>query len=226
MYSIQIKNKALNLRKSGKSIYDIAKLLHLKPTTVSYWCKDILLTKKLRNKIDRQGKLRARSAMLIYTERLRNERLQAALRNKEAGAGIVKNLSPKDFLMIGLGLYWGEGYKYDNSELGFTNSNLGIIKFYIQWLNLFKVTKENLIFRLTINEVFKDYVDKIKYFWIKVLGVNENQFSATTFIRTSLRKADVSNLKTYHGILRIKVRKGRELRDKIMGAIEHINSCL
>jgi DNA-binding transcriptional regulator YdaS (Cro superfamily) len=41
MYSIQIKNRAKVLRKGGRSIYTIARILGLKPTTVSYWCKDI-----------------------------------------------------------------------------------------------------------------------------------------------------------------------------------------
>lgn len=225
MYSVQIKNQAIQFRKKGKSIYDIAKILGLKPTTISNWCRNILLTKKLRNKIDQQGKLKARTAMLIYTEKLRKQRLERVQTNKKAGAEIVKNLSSRDLLMIGLGLYWGEGYKYENSELGFTNSNLNIIKFYIRWLGLFKVSKGDLIFRFTINNIFRSQERVIKQFWIRNLEVKENQFSATTFIKTNLKKADVSNSKAYSGVLRVKVRKGANLRDKIMGALEYISSC-
>lgn len=223
MYSIQIKNRAVRFRKEGKSIYEVARILNLKPTTISHWCKNIQLTKELRNKIDKQGKLKARTAMLVYTEKLRKERMQKVLANKKAGAEIVKSLSSRDFLMIGLGLYWGEGYKYENSELGFTNSNLNIIKFYIKWLNLFKVGKDDLIFRITVNEIFRPQAQMVKQFWVKNLKVKENQFSTTTFIKTNLKKADISNLDTYHGILRVKVRKGGNLRDKIIGAIEQIN---
>jgi hypothetical protein len=225
MYSIQLKNRAVTLRKSGKSIHDIADILNLKPTTISNWCKNILLTKELRNKIDQQGKLKARAAMLIYTEKQRRLRLQRVQSNKAEGAMIVGSASDRDILMIGLGLYWGEGYKYENSELGFTNSNLSIINFYIRWLRLFNVRKDILIFRLTINEVFRAQERRIKQFWIRSLKVKENQFSATTFIKTNLKKADVSKPNTYLGILRVKVRKGTNLRDKIIGALEHISSC-
>ncbi|MEK7147741.1 MAG: hypothetical protein AAB758_00415 [Patescibacteria group bacterium] len=225
MYSIQIKNKAINLRKSGESIYEIARVLNLKPTTVSNWCKNILLTKNLRNKISRQGKFKARAAMLVYTENLREQRLRNTKTNMQEGAKMLGKLSSRDILMIGIGLYWGEGYKYENSELGFTNSNPDMISFYIKWLTLFNVDKSNLIFRITINEVFKSHEKIVKKFWINKLKVRKSQFSATTFIKTGLKKADVSNLKNYHGILRVKVKKGRRLRDKIMGALQHINSC-
>ena len=224
MYPVQIKNQALKLRKGGKSIYEIARVLKLNHTTVSTWCKDILLSQAIRNKIDKNGKLKARSGMLLYTEKLREKRLQGIRLNMREGARIVGSVYERDLLMVGLGLYLGEGYKYENSELGFTNSNPHIIKFYIKWLGLFGVNKEDLICRLTINEVFRDYVHQVKKFWIKNLKVKDSQFSATTFIKTNLKKADISNLRTYHGILRIKVRKGKNLRDKIMGALEHIKS--
>jgi len=226
MYPVQIKNQALKLRKGGKSIYEIARVLKLNHTTVSTWCKDILLSQAIRNKIDKNGKLKAKSGMLLYTEKLREQRLAGIKSDMEAGVKMIGTLSERDILMIGIGLYWGEGYKYANSEFGFTNSNLYVIKFYIKWLSLLGVNKEDLICRLTVNNAFRDYSLSIQEFWIKNLGVKESQFSAITFIKTNLKKADVSNLKTYKGILRIKVRKGVRLKNKIMGVFEHIKSCL
>src|SRR5690606_1958280 len=116
--------------------------------------------------------------------------------NKELGADSMGLISKRDMLMIGYGLYWGEGYKYENCELGFTNSNLGIIKFYINWLRLFNISKGDLIFRLTINEIFKSKEKEIKEFWIKNLQVRPEQFSATTFTKTTLKKADIANIKS------------------------------
>ena len=78
--------------------------------------------------------------------------------------------------------------------------------------------------RRTIKEVFRDYAPQIKNFWLKNLQIKGGQFSATTFIKTNLKKADISNLQTYKGILRVKVSKGKNLRDKIIGALDHIKS--
>ena len=124
--------------------------------------------------------------------------------------------------MVGFGLYWGEGYKYENGELGFTNSNPQMIRFYFKWLRLWNVEKDSLIFRITLNEFFRKEENNIKNFWINFLGVKENQFSKTTFIQTNLKKASVKNMEKYKGILRVKVRKGIALRNKILGALEYL----
>ena len=56
------------------------------------------------------------------------------------------------------------------------------------------------------------------------LDVKKEQFSKTTFIQTNLKKASIKNVEKYRGILRVKVRKGTALRNKILGAIEHISN--
>jgi len=225
MYSIQIKNKVIQLRKMGKSIYDIAKMLNLRPTTISYWCKDIQLSNYLVRKISNKGKKKARMAMLIYTEKQRARRLQVQATERKIGKQSLGKLSSRDIVMTGLGLYWGEGYKGNNGEMGFTNSNPDIIQFYLSWLTLFRVSKEDLIFRLTINGVFKNQEIRLKRFWLTRLGAKEEQFTKTTLIRTVLKKADTSRRNTYKGILRVKVRRGNALKNRILGALEHISTC-
>ena len=132
-------------------------------------------------------------------------------------------LSDRDILMIGLGLYWGEGYKYENGELGFTNSNPHMIRFYFKWLKLWNIEKSSLIFRLTINEFFRKEEYNIKFFWMNFLGIKEEQFSKTAFIQTNLKKSSLEKIEKYRGILRVKVRKGTALRNKMLGAIDCIS---
>ena len=92
------------------------------------------------------------------------------------------------------------------------------------WLKIFNVSKSDLIFRLTINQIFKSQENKIKNFWINLLDVKNDQFSKTTRIKTKLKKAFLKNGQTYKEILRVKVRKGTSLKNKILGAIEHISN--
>ena len=135
---------------------------------------------------------------------------------------MIGSFSERDMFMAGLGLYWGEGYKDSNGELGFTNSNPDMIIFYIKWLSLFGVRKDDLIFRLTINKFFEKYKKEIENFWVQLLLVSEDQFSKTTIIQSILQKASITNVEKYKGILRVKVRKGSVLKNKILGAIEYI----
>ena len=224
MYYPEIKEKAKNMRRDGMSLGDIAKSLGINKSTLSFWCKDIILTQSAIKKIETKGKIKSVRGLLRYSEFKRKERMERNVLQKQEGAEKLGLLSNRDVLMVGLGLYWGEGYKYENGELGFTNSNPEMIRFYFKWLELWNVKKDSLIFRLTINEFFRKEEHDIKFFWINFLGIKEEQFSKTTFIKTNLKKASLKDVEKYKGILRVKVRKGTHLRNKILGAIEYISN--
>jgi hypothetical protein len=224
MYYPHIKETAQKMRRNGASLGDLVKKFGITKSTASFWCKDIILSESSIKKIKIEGKEKSIRGLLKYSEFKRKERMDRNILQKQEGSLIVNNLSDRDILMVGLGLYWGEGYKYDNGEFGFTNSNPYMIRFYFKWLKLWKVDKGSLIFRLTINEFFRKNESNIKNFWINFLDVKEKQFSKTTFIKTNLKKASIKNIEWYKGILRVKVRKGTFLRNRILGAIEHLSS--
>src|ERR1035437_4963576 len=217
MHSPNIKYKAKKMREHGASIGDISVSFNINKSTVSYWCKNIELKESAIQKIKTKGREKSVRGLLRYSELKREERIERNYKQKQEGANFIGNVSKRDILMTGLGLYWGEGYK--EGELGFTNSNPKIIKFYLAWLQIFGVLKSNLIFRLTINQIFKLQEDKIKKFWINLLGVKNEQFSKTTKIKTKLKKAFLKNGQAYKGILRVKVRRGTYLKNKILGGI-------
>ncbi len=223
MYYPQIKETAKSMRERGMSLGDISKTLNVTKSTLSFWCKDIILTEPLILKIKTKGKLKSIRGLLRYSELKRKERVDRNNLHKQEGVKMLGTLSDRDILMIGLGLYWGEGYKYDNGEFGFTNSNPLMIRFYFKWLKLWGVEKNSLIFRLTLNKIFIKEAKNIKNFWIKFLDIKEEQFSKTTFIQTNLKKASMKDIEKYKGILRVKVRKGTALRNKILGAIEYLS---
>lgn len=224
MYDRKIKYKAKSLRENGTSLGEISTTLNVNKSTASYWCRDIKLDERAIKKIKTNGRSKSIQALLRYSEVKRAERILRTAKNKKLGAETVGNLSDRDFLMVGIGLYWGEGYKESNGELGFTNSSQSMIKFYLSWLSLWGVNKSDLIFRITINKVFQEHQEKIKKFWITFLSVKGNQFSKTTIIKTKLKKVFIKENHTYKGILRVKVRRGLLLKNKILGAIEHISN--
>ncbi len=210
------------MREQGTSIGDIATSFDIKKSTVSYWCKNIELKESAIQKIKTKGRKKSVQGLLRYSELKRKERIERNYSQKQEGSDFIGDVSKRDILMAGLGLYWGEGYK--EGELGFTNSNPKIIEFYLAWLQIFDISKSDLIFRLTINEIFKSQQGKIKKFWVDLLDVKDSQFSKTTRIKTKLKKAFLKNGQTYKGILRVKVRKGSVLKNKILGAIDHISN--
>ncbi len=129
------KTKAFNLRRQGESINSIAKKLSISKSTASVWCRDVVLSETQLKVLSEKSNTRAISALLHASEKKRSERIIATEKEIRIGKQNVGRLSTRDIFMVGLGLYWGEGYKKGSQELGFTNSDPALILFYIQWLN-------------------------------------------------------------------------------------------
>ena len=105
MHNIDIKHKAKSLRYKGTSIQDIVDILNIKKSTVSYWCRDIHLSEKSIKKIVKRSKEKINAGLLRYSEKKRKERIVRELISKKAGSQIVGNLSKRDKMMTGFGLY-------------------------------------------------------------------------------------------------------------------------
>src|SRR3989344_6829669 len=95
------KNRALSLRLRGKSIKEIAREVGVAKSTVSLWCRDIVLSKEQTEKLQekmRQGSYlgRVKGARMQYERRVRlTKKLE---RN---GRAMLGKLSARDFFMMG-----------------------------------------------------------------------------------------------------------------------------
>jgi predicted transcriptional regulator len=76
MHDPKWKERAILLRKEGKSITSIANLYGLNKTTVSYWCRNVALTERLLQKLEVERKSAAAIALLRYGERNRANRIK------------------------------------------------------------------------------------------------------------------------------------------------------
>lgn len=225
MHSVHIQYKAKSMRLSGTSIGEISQQLKISKSTISFWCKDIELKDSAIEKIKVKGREKSIKGLLRYSELKRKDRVERHAEQKKEGATLIGKLVDRDLLMTGFGLYWGEGYK-GGGELGFTNSNPKMIVFYLKWLKIFGIPTSDLIFRLTINNLFKPNQKELEKFWVELLQVKKAQFSKTTVIKTTLKKGFIKDMSKYKGILRVKVRRGLGLKNKILGAIDYISTCV
>ncbi len=215
----QEKYDAQILRKNGDSISSIAKKLGVSKSTVSFWCKEISLTPRQITKIAKTSKHHATEALLKAAEKLRDDRKIRVNQANLAGRKIVGKLSNRDVLMVGLGLYWGEGYKKGSQELGFTNSDPSMILFYLKWLKTsFSIDRERLILRVSINYNHINREKVVIKYWSTLLGIPESQFTKTSFIKTKAKKQKYAT--EHFGTLRVKVRRGTNLRHQILGSID------
>lgn len=221
MAKIQEKERAQKLRVLGYSIGDIAKQLAVSKSTVSLWCRDIQLSAAAKTRIAQKGNSKATVGLLAYSETKRQVRQARTKANTNRGIQRTGTLTERDLWCIGLGLYWGEGYKRGNREFGFTNSEPDMIQFYIHWLRaVFAVPKDQLILRVSINQQHQHRINAVEAYWSTLTRIPRTQFTKASLIKTTAKK-QYNNTEKHFGTLRIKVRKGNKWREEVLGAIAH-----
>jgi hypothetical protein len=221
MAKFKEKNEATFLRKKGYSISDISKKLEVSKSTVSVWCRDIILQERAILDIAKRSERKSTAGLLRYSEFVRSRRQQEATASQLKGKKYLGKLSQRDIYCIGLGIYWGEGYKKGSQEFGFTNSDPSMVKFYIHWLEaVFDIKKEDLILRVSINEFHKNRIREVEKFWSKLTQVPIDQFTKISLIKTTSKKVYPDSV--HMGTLRIKVRKGTNLRREVLGSLSGI----
>ena len=210
------------LRREGRSINDIVAISHAPKSTVSYWCRDIALSATQIDSLARKSRDRGKIGMLHAAENKRALRQAAVELQKKRGGKDVGKLSSRDLFVLGLALYWGEGYKSGNEECGLTNSDPRIMRTFVMWLQKFyRVPLSDLILRVSINHVHRRRVLTVERYWSHVTKVPRSQFTKTSLILIRSRKV-YANTGEHYGTLRIKVRRGTTLRRRIIGSIEEI----
>lgn len=220
MANIAQKERAQVLRREGQGINEIAEKLNISKSTVSYWCKDIELTKTQINRLREKQKISGIKALLATFEKKRQQRLLLVNNLMQEGKQEVGSITKRELFLLGLALYWGEGYKKGNEEVGFTNSDSKIIRLIIKWFKVcYHINPENFILRVSINELHRNRINEVMEYWLKETSLHKSQFTKTSLIKTKSKKI-YSNASKHFGTLRIKVRRGANLKRRILGSLE------
>lgn len=180
MYVYKVKQKAIDLRKQGYSYSYISGVTFVPKTTLSDWLTNIPF-KPNRHTINTIGKALAASGAkkhLIKVESLNKAKLQA---EKD-----IKNISKRDLLMLGLGIYIGEGTK-SNNITRIINSDPKIIKLAVRWFKeIFGVGARHI--RVTLHLYPDNDERECINFWSKSTGIPANQFQQTSVDRRENKK--------------------------------------
>jgi hypothetical protein len=213
------KNLALKLRQEGKSIKEIAEKLSLSKSTVSLWCRDIVLSKKqmsalYRKMLDGRYKGRIKGAKIQYKRRIEREK-----RYRKEGLVRIGRLSDRDFLITGVALYWGEGHK-NGREVRITNSDPEIIRFMLKWFKrVLKIDRDKITLYIIINRVHKKRVKEVEEWWSRITRFPKENFLKTTLIKSENKKK-YKNFPYHYGTLTIRLKNPVNLHNQIIGMIE------
>lgn len=219
MAKFEAKIKARELRRTGVSILEISRQLHIAKSTVSLWCRDILLTDDQKKTLLKNKSWAGSKGRLLGAEANRQKRLKIVEEGKLWATSLLGLMSKRDLLITGIALYWAEGSKTDRRFI-FVNSDPAMILVMYKWLkDIFGIQRDAFMPRISINEIHKPRINKVLEFWSHLLELPVKQFGNPWFIKVKVNKV-YDNYDTYYGILRLGMRNAAPLKYKMLALIE------
>lgn len=211
--------EARRLRRHGFAINEIARRVNFSKRTVSRWCDDIVLNEKQKDILWSRAKSKYAVNFKKYLERKSLTTKAKIERLRQAGIGRTGNLSNRELFVVGVALYWAEGFKKD-MRIGFANSDPAMIKLFIKWLtNCLNIPKKELTFCVTVNAAHAKRIEEVENHWAKTLKVSREQFTKPFFQQVKWKK-QYEKPSEYYGVLRVRVVKSLDLLREINGYID------
>lgn len=218
MARVKDRQKAIQLRKQGKTYSEIRRELDVPKSTLSNWLSNYPLNDEELEYLERTIRRNKELAIERYrltTQRKREARLKEFY-NEEKKRWL--RLSKKELYLSGLFLYWGEGNKGLKSSVSLNNTDPKVIKFYLYWLTqILKIPKKKI--KVYVHLYSDMDIKKELNFWSKNLKIPLNQFG-NPYIKKSQR-VNIDHKGFGHGTCGLIVNNVR-LKERIIMGLEAI----
>ncbi|MCK4355020.1 hypothetical protein KAW43_01545 [Candidatus Parcubacteria bacterium] len=216
------KEKAIKLRKNGRSYSEILKKIPVAKSTLSLWLREVGLSKKQKQRLTK----RKRAAGLRGAMARREQRLNITQKIKGKAIKEIKNISDRELWLIGISLYWAEGYKEKSYRSGFVtlgNSDPNLIRIFLKWLqSICKIDKSDIHFRIYLHENAINKLPEVQKYWAKVTRFPKKEFQKVSWKKHKIRTNRKNVGKDYYGLLEVVVRRSTNFNRKIAGWTEGI----
>lgn len=216
------KEKAIRLRKEGKTYNEILKEVSVAKSTLSIWLRDVGLSKPQKQAItEKRIAARLRGAAARRTNRLAEVESMLKIGEMEIGT-----LTERELWLIGTTLYWAEGSKQRPSDLSsgimFANQDYRTHKVVLKWLELLGIEDENITFELYVHKNrFAEHAAFMAWWSVQLGRALEN--SCRVYSKPGNPKTNRQNTQDlYHGLLRIRVKASTTLNRRVDGWISGI----
>lgn len=224
------KNKALKLRLKGRSYSEINQIFGIPKSTLSGWFTDLELPESARERIKKRVYEKSIKG-LIKRNKLQTHLAEKRARELRGNAKKeIGKISRQNLFVIGIALYWAEGYKRPIVKNGkvktfhsvsLTNSDPYLVKVFLRFLReICRVPEEKITADIRIYQhQNENYLLK---FWSKITNIPINSFKKFHYgISKSSQGKRPYNILPY-GTIQIKV-CNTKLYHKIMGWIEGLS---
>lgn len=197
------KNKAIALRRAGKTYGDIKKAIGqpIPKSTLCHWFKGLTIPPNSLSRLQKTivNKIKIAQTKAWATNKLKREEYLRAVSER------VNHLSPrlkdKNIAKIALAmLFLGEGSKKTKGSLMLGNSDPETIRLYLELLRRCYDLDENK-FRCTVQCRFDQNIKELEVFWSRITKIPSKQFYKTQIDPRTIGKP--SKRLDYKGVCRI-----------------------
>lgn len=218
------KEAAIKLRLQGKSYGEILKILNIPSKgTLSVWFRNLELSKVARQKLQDRMDLARERGLFKFNEERTNKVQNENKEITQQFLGQVKEISLKDFTLIGAALYWAEGRTREHNgkhpPVSFSNSDPEMIKIFMKYLrNVLEVREEKIYFEIQTHPNISE--TEARKFWSKIVETETNNFAVYNRVSKAGKFIRPANFLPY-GTLHIRI-TDRKLFYRIKGYIKGI----
>lgn len=213
------KEKALALRRSGKSYREIQEQLGVAKSTLSSWLKGVEFSEEVK----KEQIVRVKS---IWAQNIRNynaERQRQYLRQREEEASYyveqVPHLTQEAIFFLGLGLFWGEGTKNRRFDVQVANADPLVVVATIKFLKeCCDVHPEKLSGWIHTHENINP--EEALSYWSRLSGISRNRIKVRAYRSVASRGSKPKRWLPY-GTFHLRV-QSVEAAKKVNGWLEGI----
>jgi hypothetical protein len=176
------KEKAIQLRRQGRSYKQIKRELGISMSTLASWFKNEPWSQEIKNRLSEQVSWANPKSLELLTQANR-ERWKAKHEGyRQAAIKEFHKYKNDQLFLAGIMLYWGEGEKKaKSSTVRLGNSEPEMIKIFNLFLTkVLGISPDRISAWLLL---YPDLVDPVqKNFWSKTTGLSVQQFKKSTYI--------------------------------------------
>jgi hypothetical protein len=189
---VEERKKAIKLRQLGVPMGQIASELGVAKSTVSYWVRDVPLSRQQQKTLKNNSHTRhvierRRASRLRNTERRRMVVKERALEN-------ITTLLRDPLWCIGVALYWGEGGKTQQT-VRIANSDPAVIKTMMRFFREVCHIPETK-FRAHVHTFSNANVMQAETYWSQVADIDKKRFYKT-YVKKSAASKNKRNTLPY-----------------------------
>lgn len=205
-----LREPARELRRQGKTYDEIVTELGVSRSSVSLWVRDIPPPQACHPSWTPE----ARAKREVRTQRRRRAKIEARKAHREDPLTELFPLGAREALITGAIAYWCEGAKWKEwmpaaPGVTFINSDPGLVRLFLRFLDVVPVQFGDLRYRLSIHETASEA--KAHAYWARELGIRMGDFSKTNWKKHNPKTVRKNTGEDYHGCLSVTVLRSKEL---------------